>query len=182
MDEPEPAVSPDPERTSEFALVDLTDAFCHFAVTRDELQHCISPDVCEGQALVWVAMLFGFNAAPLLMGRLSAALGRLLQSLVKSDEAVLQIYVDDLLIAMRGRPEERRKVLSMLLYTMNALQGVMVSLEKGERGTRVQWIGTQFEVFETRKPENGRRITVGLPFKMCKEVYDTLVEWTGKGI
>ena len=91
----------------------------------------------------------------------------------------MQIYIDDLLIAMRGRPEERCKLLSMFLYTMRAL-GIMISLEKG-RGTRVTWIGTQF-VFETRKPENGRRITVGLPFKMCKEVYDTLVEWTGKGM
>ena len=109
---------------------------------------------------MWVAMLFGFKAAPLLMGRLSAALGRLLQSMVKPDEAALQIYIDDLLIAMRGRPEERCKVLAMMLYTMRAM-GIMISLEKGERGTRVTWIGTQFEVFETRKPENGRRITVG---------------------
>ncbi|CAK8995822.1 Tyr recombinase domain-containing protein [Durusdinium trenchii] len=131
----------------------------------------------DGSALVWVAMLFGFKAAPLLMGRLSAALGRLLQSMVQPNELVMQIYIDDLLIAMRGRPEERCKLLSMFLYTMRAL-GIMISLEKG-RGTRVTWIGTQF-VFETRKPENGRRITVGLPFKMCKEVYDTLVEWTGK--
>lgn len=129
--------------------------------------------------MVWVAMLFGFKAAPLLMGRLSAALGRLLQSMVQPNELVMQIYIDDLLIAMRGRPEERCKLLSMFLYTMRAL-GIMISLEKG-RGTRVTWIGTQF-VFETRKPENGRRITVGLPFKMCKEVYDTLVEWTGKGM
>ena len=76
-------------------------------------------------------------------------MGRLLQSMVKPDEAVLQIYVDDLLIAMRGRPEERCKVLAMLLYTMKAM-GVMISLEKGERSTRVTWIGAQFEVFETR--------------------------------
>lgn len=79
--------------------------------------------------MVWVAMLFGFKAAPLLMGRLSAALGRLLQSMVQPNELVMQIYIDDLLIAMRGRPEERCKLLSMFLYTMRAL-GIMISLEK----------------------------------------------------
>ena len=41
----------------------------------------------------------------------------------------MQIYIDDLLIAMRGRPEERCKLLSMFLCTMRAL-GIMISLEK----------------------------------------------------
>ena len=125
---------------------------------------------------MWVAMLFGFKAAPLLMGRLSAALGRLLQSMVQPNELVMQIYIDDLLIAMRGRPEERCKLLSMFLYTMRAL-GIMISLEKG-RGTRVTWIGTQF-VFETRKPENGRRITVASPSRCAKRCMTPW--WSGRG-
>lgn len=37
---------------------------------------------------------FGFKAAPLMMGRLSAALGSLSQSLVLPNEAVIQIYID----------------------------------------------------------------------------------------
>ena len=28
----------------------------------------------------------------------------------------------------------------------------------------------------------GRHITVELPFKICKEVYDALVSWLGKGM
>lgn len=47
MDEWEPPFPADPQCTTEFVLVDLADAFCHFAVTRDELQHCRS--IGDGQ-------------------------------------------------------------------------------------------------------------------------------------
>ena len=66
----------------EFYLIDLEDAFCHFPVRREELKHCITPNERDQDALVilvWTAMLFGYRAAPLIMGRLSSALGRLLQ-------------------------------------------------------------------------------------------------------
>lgn len=56
----------------EWVLIDLRDAFCHFPVHPRELAHCVSPGLTEGSALVWVAMLFGFKAAPLVMGRPSA--------------------------------------------------------------------------------------------------------------
>ncbi|CAK9006124.1 Uncharacterized protein SCF082_LOCUS8895, partial [Durusdinium trenchii] len=106
MDEWEPPFPADPQCTTEFVLVDLADAFCHFAVTRDELQHCRS--IGDGQ--------------------------------------------------IERTPAEQAKLLSMTLYSMQAL-GIMVSLEKG-----------------------GRHITVELPFKICKEVYDALVSWLGKGM
>jgi hypothetical protein len=65
-------------RQVEFILLDLQDAFCHFGVHPEELKHSINPGLENGTALLWVAMLFGFKAAPLIMGRLSAAIGRLL--------------------------------------------------------------------------------------------------------
>ena len=75
----------------EFYLIDLEDAFCHFPVRREELKHCITPDERDQDALVWTAMLFGYRAAPLIMGRLSSALGRLLQSLVPLRETQIQV-------------------------------------------------------------------------------------------
>jgi hypothetical protein len=73
----------------EFYLIDLSDAFCHFGVLKNELRHCVTPDEHDQDALVWCAMLFGYRAAPLLMGRLSSALGRLFTVFgVSRDDAV----------------------------------------------------------------------------------------------
>ena len=86
----------------EFILLDLKDAFCHFGVHPDELKHCVSPGLECGTALVWVAMLFGFKGAPLVMGRLSAAIGRLLQSLFHPASGQVQVYIDDVALMLRG--------------------------------------------------------------------------------
>ena len=61
---------------TEIYLVDFADAFCHFAIHRQELRHCLSPGLRQGQWLRWVALLFGFRSAPLLMARLSSAAAR----------------------------------------------------------------------------------------------------------
>ena len=150
------------DQGSEFVLADLADAFCHFGVHPRELKNCISPDESGKGALLWTAMLFGFKAAPLLMGRLAAACGRLVQSLFYGFESQLQIYMDDLLFGMKGPVRHRDKLISLALYTLRAM-GVQLSLDKGERGTRIQWIGARLEMKETT-------LTLGIPARMAREV------------
>ena len=162
------------ESEVEFVLLDLKDAFCHFGVHPDELKHCVSPGVVNGTALLWVAMLFGFKAAPLIMGRLSSAIGRLLQSLFHPAAGQVQVYIDDVALMLRGSPELRNVQLSKVLYTLAAL-GVQISMEKGERGRRVQWIGTTFEV-------HPNEVILGTPRKMLQEVKETMATWVGKGM
>ena len=116
----------------EFYLIDLSDAFCHLGVLKNELRHCVTPDEHDRDALVWCAMLFGYRAAPLLMGRLSSALGRLLQSLVCPEITQLQVYVDDILVAALRDRVTREAQLAMLLYTAAAF-GVQISLKKGRK-------------------------------------------------
>lgn len=70
----------------EFAMIDLRDAFCHLALDPREWRHAVTPDEEEKGALIWPAMLFGYKAAPLHMGRLAAAIGRILQSMVSPAE------------------------------------------------------------------------------------------------
>ena len=124
----------------EFYLIDLEDAFCHFPVRKEELRHCVTPDEHDQEALVWTATLFGYKCAPLIVGRLSSALGRLLQSLLSPEETQLQVYVDDVLIAALGGRALREKRLALLLYTAAAFV-VRISMKKGERGRRITWIG-----------------------------------------
>ena len=162
------------EIETEIFLIDLKDAFCHFAIHKDELRHCVSPGVRPGEALVWVAMLFGFKAAPLLMARLSAALGRLIQSMVQPHECMVQIYVDDILLVTTGSRQHREHILSMVLHTLSAL-GMMLSLDKGERGTRLTWIGTTIELREDY-------VEFGIPEKMVKEVLQEITGWPKRGM
>ena len=162
------------EIDTEIFLIDLKDAFCHFAIHKDELRHCVSPGVRPGEALVWVAMLFGFKAAPLLMARLSSALGRLIQSMVQPHECMVQIYVDDILLVTTGSRRHREHILSMVLHTL-ASMGMMLSLDKGERGTRLTWIGTTIELREDH-------VEFGIPEKMVKEVLQEITGWPKRGM
>ena len=164
----------------EFYLIDLSDAFCHFGVLKNELRHCVTPDEHDRDALVWCAMLFGYRAAPLLMGRLSSALGRLLQSLVCPEITQLQVYVDDILVAALGDRVTREAQLAMLLYTAAAF-GVQISLKKGERGRRVTWIGCSIEVpvVEMEEPEV---VILGISRHMIEQVIVTLRSWTTGGM
>ena len=158
----------------EFCLLDLQDAFCHFGVHPTELKHCVSPGLESGTGILWVAMLFGFKGAPLIMGRLSAAIGRLVQSMFHPAAAQTQVYIDDVALMLRGSQQCRDLNLAKVLYVLAAF-GVQVAMEKGERGQRVQWIGTTFELIPNY-------VVLGAPEKMIGEVKDTLDSWTKKGM
>ena len=162
------------EAEIEFVMLDLQDAFCHFGVRREELKHCISPGIENGTAILWVAMLFGFKGAPLIMGRLSAAIGRLVQSLFHPAAGQSQVYIDDIALMIRGTAEQRNLQLSKVLYVLAAF-GVQIAMHKGERGKRVTWIGTTFEL-------HSHEVILGTPRKMVLEMQETLAAWTGKGM
>ena len=164
----------------EFACIDLSDAFCHFSVHKDELRHCVSPNENGDGALLWTAMLFGFKAAPLLMGRLSAALGRLLSSLARPSEAQLQVYIDDVIIGLTGDKDSREQLLACFLMTAAAF-GVQINLKKGERGRRTQWIGCTIEVplAEGTQPDT---VVLSVASQMVESVVEALTSWQGRGM
>eukprot|EP00435_Cladocopium_sp_Y103_P030488 s2244_g7.t1 len=167
-------------RSAEFVMYDLQDAFCHFPVSRPELANCLAPGNRPNQAILFRALLFGFKSAPLLMRRLSAAVGRVWQSLMSPTEGQLQIYVDDVLTLINGTDEEKANLIALSLYTMRAL-GVQIALGKGERGQQVQWIGVKMLLQWTPNPTEGS-ITYSAPKKMIDEVLETLKGWMTRGM
>ena len=138
------------------------------------LKHCVTPDEPSEGCLVWVAMPSGFRGAPLVMGRLSSVIGRLLSSLMADFEGQMQIYVGDLVIALQGPQQHRNYILSCLLCTLAAF-GVQTSLKKGERGRRVQWIGAMMEVWH-------HQVTLALPRKLKDDLLEVMTEWRSKGM
>eukprot|EP00435_Cladocopium_sp_Y103_P012061 s4633_g3.t1 len=169
----EKRLTPTEAKESELFLIDFADAFCHYAVHRNELKNCLSPGLQEGQWLLWIALLFGYRAAPLLMARLSSAVARMVQSMLMPWEAATQIYVDDFLMVAKGPRALREHLLAMAIYTLSAV-GMMLSLKKGERGRRVVWIGTSIELQDDL-------VCFGVPEKMCSEVLQALEAWPSRG-
>ena len=91
----------------------------------------------------WIAFLRapqGSSAAPTLWGRVAALLMRLTQSLFSPDELRLVCYVDDPFAAVRGTPERRRLLVTLMVLVWNAL-GFKLAFRKGQLGITVTWIG-----------------------------------------
>ena len=160
---------------AELFSIDLADAFCHWPVCQEELANCVAPHVEPDKYVVFVALLFGFKGAPLLMGRLSAAIGRLIQAVVHPWELQTQVYIDDILGVMAGPIEHRQKLLSMVLYTLGAF-GINVSLGKGERGRRLKWIGVTYDL---NYPST---VILGIPQKMVDEIKSLVESIKGRGM
>jgi len=168
----------DQEQCDEVELVsaDLADAYCHLAVHENELGNCVAPSMNQGRYLVFTAMLFGFKGAPLIMGRFSAALARMLQSMVPPDEMQSQVYMDDPLWMLQGPRWRRRENLALILYMCGAL-GVNLQFRKGFRGTDAVWIGTRMEVKMAEEV-----VILSIPPKMMNEVKSILEGWNNRGM
>ena len=160
----------------EMVTADLSDAYCHFAVRREELMHCLSPSTVKGEHLCFRAMLFGFRGAPLIMGRFAAMLARCLQSCTPLHQMNMQIYMDDPCMIFQGDARTRQKNLALVLYMCSAL-GVKLAYHKGARGKMLTWIGVQFELRLAEKV-----IAVTIPQKMLREIVGTLESWEKAGM
>ena len=145
---------------------DLADAYCHFGVHPAEVKNCISPSTKPDEYLV-------FKAAPLIMGRLSASMARQWQSFFKPHQGSLQVYMDDPLLAVAGTKQERDELVALCLHAAKSF-GINLSYHKGERGTRLTWIGVTIELDLERK-----QIVLTVPQKLVDETKKKLEEWSG---
>ena len=160
----------------EIVMIDLSDAFCHFPIHREEVRHAIAPGTEHGTVIIFTAMLFGFRAAPLVMGRLSSCLARLWQSLLRHRDGALQLYVDDAIVFLNGTRAHRDEKLALMLYTASAM-GIQIAYHKGERGKKTTWIGIQFEIDVAEAA-----VVLSIPKKMLAELKEELKQWQGKGM
>ena len=122
--------------------------------------------------VLFKAMLFGFRGAPLIMGRLAATMTRQWQSTMEG-KASIQCYMDDPLLVVAGGQKERDSMVSKVLYLAKVF-GVNLSYEKGERGSRVVWIGVTIEI-----DQEGRQILISVPQKLVDDVVGKMKAWSG---
>eukprot|EP00435_Cladocopium_sp_Y103_P052216 s2086_g16.t1 len=159
----------------ELLLIDVSDAFPHLAVHHKELEHCVTPGLAEGEYFLFRALLFGFKTAPLLWSRTAAWMARALQACVPHHEGQHQVYLDDSLWMVQGTLNHRNMVVGFVLYTMSAL-GFTVSVRKGERGSKVTWMGVEFRLL----PDSDLLVT--LPEKFLAELQQRVSAWETKGM
>ena len=144
-------------------------------MAKEELGNCLAPGLDEHEIIVFCAMLFGFLAAPLVMGRPSSALARLWQSMIMRDGS-LQLYMDDPLFGVLGPANRRKGIIAMLLYTALAM-GINLAFHKGERGLMVKWIGVAMEL-NVREAS----FVLSVPKKVSVEILEKMRVWKGKGM
>jgi hypothetical protein len=123
-------------------VLDFSDAFWQIPLLQAELRYYCATGLIHG-IRKWIAFLRapqGSSAAPTLWGRVAALLMRLTQSLFSPDEVRLVCYVDDPFAAVRGTPERRRLLITLMVLVWNAL-GFKLAFRKGQLGVTVTWIG-----------------------------------------
>eukprot|EP00435_Cladocopium_sp_Y103_P068083 s608_g31.t1 len=152
---------------------DLSDAYYHFGVRPEEIPHCVAPSMDPGTWIVFRGMSFGFKAAPLIMGRLSAATMRMWQSFLPKEQGCLQCYMDDPVLVFMTSLKDREEALSLILYTAQVF-GLQLAYNKAERGRRINWIGVTVEI-----DVEAREILLVPPAKLVEGVLKELRSWTG---
>ena len=140
---PQVAKSKNADMIGEFMVVDFEDAFYTLKLRPEERKYVVASGTN-----FWVAynsVAFGLACGPLLWGRLAAFAGRSGQALFAPDELRLQIYVDDPIAAVIGKSTHvRSRRLTILLLYWAAL-GFRLAWKKGQRGSRVEWVGAELE-------------------------------------
>ena len=130
----------------ELLVTDVVDAFWLVPLhPRERRYDCIR---YNGVYYVFLRTAQGSRGAPLTWAAVAAVLARLLQSLFVTStgqEARLQVYVDDPLLAVRGS-QDRRRLLAARFIAGFLILGARLAFPKAQLGARVAWIGVQLHV------------------------------------
>lgn len=111
----------------------------------------------------------------MLWGRVAAWLGRATQSIFERARVRTQIYVDDPVLVVRGYGDARRWYLARAILLWAAL-GARLAFKKASRGTKVTWIGAQYEVLQ-------QGIKVGIDQQRIAKLQEAMASVSaGKGL
>eukprot|EP00435_Cladocopium_sp_Y103_P039159 s1436_g10.t1 len=128
--------------------LDFRDAFKQLPV-RDSEKRFLS-GMAAGGYFVYHVVLFGVRTGPLVWARMAAMVSRFTQAMFAHDRCRLQVYVDDPLILMRGKPSQVEDMTNKILCLWVTM-GLKISWSKGTLGQAVEWIGAQLELDNSQK-------------------------------
>ena len=127
----------------EWLVLDFADAFWMIPLLERERRFFVAK--FRGRYLVFLRVAQGSRGAPLIWCRVAALVMRLTASTFLADEARLQCYVDDPILAMRGSRWLRDRLVALVVVIWRCL-GFPLSFRKGQRGSSVTWIAASLSV------------------------------------
>ena len=107
-------------------------------------------------------------------GRVAAFIGRLSQSLFRTDQARLQIYVDDPCFLMAGPKRQRDRLTAILICLWLALR-IPLAFGKASRGSEFTWIGVKCSITSGK----GGKITVTGKDELMQEILEATLAHKG---
>lgn len=160
----------------ELVMVDISDAFPHFKVDQQELEHCITPDVGREGYLLFKAMLFGSKCAPLLWSRLRGPCTPACPRPAQGPRCSWTTHCG----VCKKTLQERNRMLAFILYTLDSV-GLRVSFGKGERGSTVTWTGIRLQLLDNYT-HGIPSLLLTLPEKFMRGLLETLEGWGTRGM
>ena len=145
LDVLEHTCSDDQDSDVEYLVLDFSDAFFH--VPNDKRERKYSVMKYRGVFYVLLRTAQGTRGAPLTWGRVAALVGRLTQGMLGTRAARVNIYVDDPILVLGGRLQERELMMAMTMLVWCAL-GFNLSFKKGKRGRCVQWVSATYSIWD----------------------------------
>ena len=157
-----------PGVTSEFMVLDFSNAFFIVPLRREERKYFVIQ--FRSKFYVFKVMAQGASASPLCWGRVAALIARLTQAMfVAHDEMSLQVFVDDPCAVVSGSRIARDTIITTIILVWRAL-GFPLSFKKGQRGSRVVWIGNTFKFMPTSVVASVKPETLQTLERQCREI------------
>ena len=156
----------------ELMVVRVADLYNILGIHPEELRHCVSPSQRDTHRILWTTFWPNHQAGSVVLGRVMALTGRLLQSMFAPSEAQFQVYMDEIVVVTAGSRQGRESKLALILYTLTAC-GFDLLLQEGERGKRVSWMNTQIAVTDNK-------VQIRVPEELIQAVTAALQDWSTK--
>ena len=125
-------------------VLDVVDAFWTLGLRRSERKFFVGK--LGSRYYVYRRLAQGSRGAPLAWGRLIALIARLVQALVKAEEALHEVYVDDPAYAIAKANWVH--TFAIIVLAMRALN-LKLAFRKGQAGRQVDWIGSRLTIDAT---------------------------------
>ena len=130
----------------EVAVIDVKDAFWLPPLHQNEKRFFVIKWL--GKFLVFLRTAQGSRGGPLSWCALAAVATRNVQSLLATpsgEEARINTYVDDPLVALKGSPKRRRRLMAIFLLGW-LVQGFPMAFQKARKSFSLVWIGALIRI------------------------------------
>jgi hypothetical protein len=150
------------------------DPYNQLGAATAEQEHCLALHPNGESIILFKTVLYGFEATPLILGRLSATVGRMWQAFLDDHQGAVQAHMEEQLVMIQGPKKTRDTLVALLVYTVRVL-GLNLSYERGSRGSRTKLMGMNLAV-----DLKAKEVVIDFPKEMIMQLVEYLEMVEGK--